>query len=757
MAFRFHVSRRSARFVGAAWLGLVLAAGAGAQVKLDGSLGGPALNLTGPHFQILPTYGRQVGRNLFHSFSAFNLLQGDVARFSGPPEVRNVLARVTGGSVSSIDGTIQSAIPGANFFLMNPAGIVFGPNASIDVGGAFTATTADYIRLADGGRFPASVAERPILTSADPRAFGFMPSRADPLAAPQPILVNGAKLNVPYPSLSLIAGAVTESGDAAVTSDYGVVRKIETGVSPTGRAESQLPREVSALTGDLAPPPVITPGSVVLDGTVGPAGPLAGPVYQIGAELGRQQGGNLFQSFSDFQIHAGEVAIFNGPASVQNLLVRVTGANPSAINGALKSEIPGVNLFFLNPRGISFGANSSLAIDGSFLATTADYLRFRDGRLFPARPVAGVANLSGEAVTGVGFLTGELAARGGAAAISVNDGVFDAATAGADFSPGVGRSLWLIGGGVTLEHRQVTAPGGAVALLALNAAGEVAVDVNNPYAVINTDGFAAHAPVTLLGGTVIDVTGARAGRVTLRGSDVTLDNAGIYAAELGIDVKATRSAVLQNSSLASTSQQGAAQGGDLRVEAPEIVVRDLSALSSETYAGSTGDAGNIWLRANRVSLSGNSQISASVNGQGRGGDIQIHARDFLDISRDGSGGRVAAIAFDAVGPPGEIVLHAGRVFIGSGGNIASETDGPFPAGKTSISAGLLELAGGVITAKSAGAGNAGSIFIAADRVRIDGLGWQGLPEDAPGLNSRTTNPLGTARGGSAALPPGPSR
>ena len=88
MAFRFHVSRRSARFVGAAWLGLVLAAGAGAQVKLDGSLGGPALNLTGPNFQILPTYGRQVGRNLFHSFSDFNLLQGDVARFSGPPALR---------------------------------------------------------------------------------------------------------------------------------------------------------------------------------------------------------------------------------------------------------------------------------------------------------------------------------------------------------------------------------------------------------------------------------------------------------------------------------------------------------------------------------------------------------------------------------------------------------------------------------------------------------------------------------------------
>ena len=95
------------------WLGLL--GPAQAQIKLDGSLGGPALNLAGPSFQIRADYGRQVGRNLFHSFQQFNLVTGEAAVFSGPAEVRNVLARVTGGAASSIDGMIQSTIPGADW------------------------------------------------------------------------------------------------------------------------------------------------------------------------------------------------------------------------------------------------------------------------------------------------------------------------------------------------------------------------------------------------------------------------------------------------------------------------------------------------------------------------------------------------------------------------------------------------------------------------------------------------------------------
>src|SRR5262249_5222986 len=97
-------------------------------VVLDGKFGTSG-SLSGPNYDINSSLGRIVGNNLFHSFSQFNLSAGDVATFSGPANIQNILTRVTGGSASSIDGTIRSTINGANFFLINPSGIIMGPNA----------------------------------------------------------------------------------------------------------------------------------------------------------------------------------------------------------------------------------------------------------------------------------------------------------------------------------------------------------------------------------------------------------------------------------------------------------------------------------------------------------------------------------------------------------------------------------------------------------------------------------------------------
>src|SRR5207249_3566752 len=107
-----------------------------AQIVTDGSLGAH-VSLTGPNFGIPASLGRLTGNNLFHSFSQFNIATGESATFSGPANVQNILARVTGGNASQIDGLLRSTITDANFFLLNPSGVMFGPNASVDVGGAF--------------------------------------------------------------------------------------------------------------------------------------------------------------------------------------------------------------------------------------------------------------------------------------------------------------------------------------------------------------------------------------------------------------------------------------------------------------------------------------------------------------------------------------------------------------------------------------------------------------------------------------------
>jgi filamentous hemagglutinin family protein len=105
----------------------------------DGTLvtppGGSTIDITG---------GTQAGNNLFHSFSQFNVDTGQTANFIDPG-VQNILGRVTGGNASLINGVLQVTGGNANLYLMNPAGIIFGSGASLDVLGSFSATTANGI------------------------------------------------------------------------------------------------------------------------------------------------------------------------------------------------------------------------------------------------------------------------------------------------------------------------------------------------------------------------------------------------------------------------------------------------------------------------------------------------------------------------------------------------------------------------------------------------------------------------------------
>ncbi|MEA5468828.1 CHAT domain-containing protein [Spirulina sp. 06S082] len=88
--------------------------------------------------------------NLFHSFQDFGLNSNEIADFLSSPDIQNILGRVTGGDPSVINGLIQLTGGNSNLYLMNPAGIVFGGNASLNVPGSFVATTSDRIGFAGG-------------------------------------------------------------------------------------------------------------------------------------------------------------------------------------------------------------------------------------------------------------------------------------------------------------------------------------------------------------------------------------------------------------------------------------------------------------------------------------------------------------------------------------------------------------------------------------------------------------------------------
>lgn len=192
-----------------------------AQVVTDGTLG-PAQNLTGPDFSIGANLGTRAGDNLFHSFGTFNVNTGQSATFTGPAGLDNVVSRVTGGDISTIDGRLASEIPGADFWLVNPAGVVLGANAEVDVPAGFHVGGAKSIEFSDGSSFSA-LAAGSTLSVAAPESFGFLSGG---------VTLNGANLVIDSGGDVTLAGAdvnVTGHGQLDVQGDGSQVLRVQGG------------------------------------------------------------------------------------------------------------------------------------------------------------------------------------------------------------------------------------------------------------------------------------------------------------------------------------------------------------------------------------------------------------------------------------------------------------------------------------------------------------------------------------------------
>ncbi|MBD2505087.1 filamentous hemagglutinin N-terminal domain-containing protein [Anabaena azotica] len=142
-----------------------------AQVIPDATLSNnTTININGTTIKI--EGGTRLGNNLFHSLREFSVPTGSTVHFNNPIGIEAIITRITGGTVSNIDGLIR--VNGAsNLFLINPSGIVFGPNARLDIGGSLFATTADALEFSDGSSFSAVNPKQPLLTVSIPIGLRF--------------------------------------------------------------------------------------------------------------------------------------------------------------------------------------------------------------------------------------------------------------------------------------------------------------------------------------------------------------------------------------------------------------------------------------------------------------------------------------------------------------------------------------------------------------------------------------------------------
>jgi filamentous hemagglutinin family protein len=201
--------------------------------------------------------GSRSGANLFHSFSDFAVPTGGSAVFNNAVDVQNIFSRVTGGNVSSIDGLIQTQ-GRANFFLLNPTGIVFGPNAALNIGGSFLGTTASSVKFADGVEFSATN-PTPLLTLSVPIGLQFGQNPGDiallrddantgsalNLAPKQGFLLAGNNLQLNNTQIAIVGGRIDFAGIAG----SGTVDLLPMGNTYRFNVPASIPRSNITLTG----------------------------------------------------------------------------------------------------------------------------------------------------------------------------------------------------------------------------------------------------------------------------------------------------------------------------------------------------------------------------------------------------------------------------------------------------------------------------------------------------------------------------
>ncbi|NEQ36327.1 MAG: CHAT domain-containing protein [Okeania sp. SIO3I5] len=204
-------------------LGTLTVAPANSQPITPASDGtGTTVNQTGNQFDI--EGGTSSGGNLFHSFDEFNVNSGQTANFLTTPDISNILGRITGGNASYINGLIQVIGGNSNLFLMNPAGIMFGPNASLNIPASFSVTTATGIGFDNNNYwFEAMGTNNYANLIGEPSGYKFNVSNPG-------AIVNEANLTLnPGENLTFVGGKVINTGELSTAGGNVTITAVEGG------------------------------------------------------------------------------------------------------------------------------------------------------------------------------------------------------------------------------------------------------------------------------------------------------------------------------------------------------------------------------------------------------------------------------------------------------------------------------------------------------------------------------------------------
>ncbi|QFS48312.1 filamentous hemagglutinin N-terminal domain-containing protein [Nostoc sphaeroides] len=622
-----------------------------AQVTADLSVGTQVEQIDNTTLNI--TGGTTVGNtNLFHSFSNFSIPSEQVVNFDNALTINNILVRVTGRNLSDIQGTLQTQ-GNANFFLMNPNGIIFGQNAALNVNGSFIGTTASAIQFPGGGEFSITSPVNPLnpLLSVNPSAFLFNQIASQPV---NPIQVNASLLFVPQgQSLVLLGGDVNLEGAIVYAPDG----RIELGGLAAG---GTVGLNIDNNNFRLSFPESVARADVSLTNftTVSASGEGGGGI-QI-------QGRRVTFDSSDIAVNtvvskSGGTLGVNASESVTLLRGSrlVTETTRSGTAGDLRIETGQLTV----QDGSQISASTSLQSTGGGGTL---FVNARDSiQLIGTSPI-----IEGEKPRPSALLTVTQGA-GNAGELKIETGqliVQDGAQVSAN-TRSQGR-----GGTVSINARD------SIQLIGTNGDSRSGLFVGT----IAT-GDAGNLNIET--GQLIIQDGARISASTSKESTGQGGSVSVNARD-SIQLIGTKG---ENRSGLFVETEASGNAGNLNIETGQLIVQDGAQVSASTSEESTGGAGDLEITARSIKLDNQGKLIGQAN-SGDGGNITLNLQDLLSLGLNsqistsagtreagGNGGNITINVPDGfiVAVPSEDSDISANAFTGRGGRVDITAKGIF--------------------------------------------------------------------------------
>ncbi len=648
-----------------------------AQVSPDGTLS-TTVTQTGNAFAI--DNGTRVGNNLFHSFSQFSVPTGGAAIFNNAVDVQNIFSRITGGSASTIDGLIQ-ANGSASLFLLNPHGILFGPNAALNIGGSFIGTTANSIQFSDGVEFSANhPGSSPLLTISVPIGLQFgqnpvaiqVQGTGHRLAASSslidpyfPYAPYGGLQVQPNRTLALIGGNIDLIGGILQAPggriELGSVA--QSGAVSLSAIEQGFSTNYAGMTGF---------GTINLaqQSSIEVRGLTSGNIQVQGGQVNIQDGslisGTNFGTpvAGTITVSAAQGLTLNGTGPILNVLTGILEDNFGAGSGAnIAIQTP---TLLIQSGGAIFSRNYGSGPGGT-VTLNAENLK-----------IAGYAANAPDVFSRVGTLT-TAAGKGGdlfvaTQALSIQAGAFMGSTNLLDGSGG---------GDVVINADTINVQGispvnissiiGANNLGRAGQSGNLTVNTRLLFArdggLLATSSISAGKAGNLLvnASESIEVNGySNSNSYTSAISSTVSPPPPIYQQLFGLSKVPsgaggnvtinTPSLVVSNYGTINVSNDGIGRAGTVSIHTGKLLLKDNAFIGALTLSG---DGGNIAIQSDQIVMVKNARIGAAAFGRGNignGGNISIDASVIVGVNNS------------------DIVANASQ---GQGGNIQITTQGIF--------------------------------------------------------------------------------